>query len=64
MNLRDLVAKLECLGKPEFSSDPVMVLTEGGEIYGIKDIEFEKETDEEGNRVSLGGTVWLRVEER
>ena len=64
MNLRELVAELECGGKPEHSEDPVMAITPDGVMFEIKELVFEKLPALEGLPVGIGhGTVWLKVEE-
>lgn len=63
MNLRELVAKLECEGKPEHSEEPVMVRTPSGRIYRLADIQFEPVEHFEGLPSGTGGTVWIKVEE-
>lgn len=61
MNLREVVATMECQGKPEFSEDPVVVIDTQGRTYTIQDIAFEADLTHED---SVGhGTVWVRVEE-
>lgn len=63
MNLRELVAALECQGKPEGSEAPVMVIDSHGGIYSVKSVEFAPGTDFEGTASDTGPTTWIKVED-
>jgi hypothetical protein len=63
MNLRELVATLECGGKPECSEAPVMIVDTDGRIYGIEGVEFQPSESFEGTRSDTGPTAWIKVSE-
>lgn len=52
VNLRELIARLECMGMPEHSESGVMI-SEDGKMYSLRGIRYDTE----------GETVWLEIEE-
>jgi hypothetical protein len=63
MNLRELVATLECQGKPEGSEAPVMIVDPEGRIYSVEEVVFQPSESFEGTRSDTGPTTWIKVSE-
>lgn len=56
MNLRELVAELECQGKPQGSEESVLIVDSDGCIFEIAGVSFQPE--------NVGPAItWIKVKE-